>query len=161
MAHRYRLYPSADQERILIRHCADARLVWNAALEQFNHWRPGMAHSPGPTERDHQLAEARQEYGWLAEGSSSVQQQALRDFARAVANFFASTHGRPSWRKRGRREGFCVRDATVSKLNGGWAELTIPKAGRVRFRVSRPLSPGRLGTARVTLDGKLRWHVSF
>src|SRR5215204_1981319 len=72
-----------------------------------------------------------------------------------------TTHGRPTWRKRGRREGLCVRDVTVCKLNGRWAELTIPKAGRVRFRVSRPLPPGRLGMARVTLDGKARWHVSF
>jgi transposase len=161
VAHRYRLYPTREQERILSRHCADARLVWNAALEQFNHWRAGLPASPGPAERDRQLAEARQEYEWLAEGSSSVQQQALRDFARAVANFFARTHGRPEWRKRGRREGFCVRDVTVRKLNGRWRELTIPKAGRVRFRVSRPLPLGSLGMARVTLDGRGRWHVSF
>src|SRR5688572_9157091 len=139
MAHRYRLYPTAEQEPILARHCADARLLWNAALEQFNHWRPGLPHAPGPAERDRQLAEARQEYEWLAEGSSSVQQQALRDFAQAVANFFARTHRRPRWRKRGRGEGFCVRDVTVRKLNGRWSELTIPKSRRVRFRVSRPL----------------------
>ena len=102
MAHRYRLHPTGHQERTLARHCADARLVWNAALEQFNYWRPGLPPSPGAAERDRQLAEARQEYEWLCEGSSSVQQQALRDFAWAVGNFFARTHGRPTWRKRGR-----------------------------------------------------------
>jgi putative transposase len=161
VARRYRLYPTGGQELILARHCADARLVWNAALEQFNHWRAGLPASPGPAERDRQLAEARQEYEWLAEGSSSVQQQALRDFAQAIGNFFARTHGRPRWRKRGRGEGFCVRDVAVRRLNGRWSELTIPKAGRVRFRVSRPLPPGRLGMARVRLDGKRRWHVSF
>ena len=37
----------------------------------------------------------------------------------------------------------------------------IPKAGRVRFRLSRPLPDGKLAMARVTLDGKGRWHVSF
>ena len=31
-----------------------------------------------------------------------VQQQALRDFAQAMANFFAGTHRQPSWRKAGR-----------------------------------------------------------
>ena len=37
-----------------------------------------------------------------------VQQQALRDFAQAMANYFRGTHGRPSWRKAGRNEGFRV-----------------------------------------------------
>ena len=161
MAHRYRLSPTVDQERVLASHCADARLVWNAALEQFNHWRPGLSPSPGPAERHRQLAQARQEYEWLAEGSSSVQHQALRDFAWAITNFFAGTHGRPKFRKRGRGEGFCVRDVAVRQLNGRWVEITVPKAGRVRFRLSRPLPAGRLGMARVTLDGKCRWHVSF
>jgi putative transposase len=30
-----------------------------------------------------------------------VQQQALRDFTQAMANFFDGKHGRPSWRKAG------------------------------------------------------------
>jgi putative transposase len=33
---------------------------------------------------------------------NTVRQQALRDFAQAMAGFFADTHGRPSWRKAGR-----------------------------------------------------------
>ena len=77
---------------MLERHCGDARTVWNAALEQFNHWRPGRSSSPGRGERDRQLAEARQALDWLGEGSSSVQQQALRDFQQATASFFAGTH---------------------------------------------------------------------
>jgi putative transposase len=37
-----------------------------------------------------------------------VQQQALRDFTQAMANFFDGKHGRPSWRKAGRNEGFRI-----------------------------------------------------
>ncbi|TDB92159.1 transposase, partial [Actinomadura sp. 7K534] len=37
-----------------------------------------------------------------------MQQQALKDFAQAVANFFAGMHRRPTWRKAGRHEGFRV-----------------------------------------------------
>lgn len=143
-------------------HCADARVVWNAALEQYNHWRPGLPSSPGYAERNRQLAEARQGLEWLAEGSSSVQQQALRDFQQALKNWWAGTHGRPTWRKRGMHEGFCVRDVSVRKLNRRWAEITIPKAKEpVRFKLSRLLPEGKLAMARVTLDGKGRWHLSF
>ena len=42
----------------------------------------------GSAERQRQLAEARAAEPWLAEGSSSVQQQALRDFDKATAAFF-------------------------------------------------------------------------
>ena len=37
-----------------------------------------------------------------------VQQQALRDFSQAMANYFNGTHYKPTWRKVGRNEGFRV-----------------------------------------------------
>jgi len=45
-----------------------------------------------------------------------VQQQALRDFAQATANFIAGTHGRPSWRKAGRDEGFRIVAVTPGQV---------------------------------------------
>jgi putative transposase len=159
MSHRYRAYPGAEQVEMLVRHCADARFVWNLALEQINYWRPGRPSPPGPAERMRQLADARQ-HSWLGEGSSSVQQQALRDFNQAMSNFFAGTHRRPSWRKKGINEGFCVRDVAVERLNRHWAAVFVPKLGKLRFRLSRPM-PDAHGMARVTLDRAGRWHVSF
>jgi len=159
MSHRYRLYPSPGQEPGLGRHCADARFVWNLALEQANCWRAGRGSTPGPAERQRQLAEARAGT-FLAEGSSSVQQQALRDFDRAMANWWGKTHRRPRWRKQGQDEGFCIRDVTVTQVNRRWAEVGVPKVGTVRFRLSRPM-PTTFGMARVKLDPSGRWHVSF
>lgn len=159
MAHRYRLYPDPGQVAMLVRHCADARAVWNLALEQANCWRPGRSSSPGSAERFHQLAEARKD-SWLAEGSSSVQQQALRDFDQALKNCWAGSHRRPTWRRRGVDEGFCVRDVSVVRLNRRWATIHVPKCGPVGFRLSRPL-PATYGMARVTCDRAGRWHVSF
>ena len=160
MAHRYRLYPTSEQSVFMReRHCADARYVWNLAVEQFNWGRSGRL-APGPAQRQKQLAQARQEFGWLAAGSSSVQQQALRDFDRAVAAFFAGTHRRPSWRRKHLDEGFCVRDSRVEIVNRKWAQLFVPKLGAVRFRLSRPLPAGKLGMARITCQAG-RWHVAF
>ncbi len=158
MAHRYRLAPTPDQSSMLARHCADARYVWNLALEQANCYRPGRP-TPGPAERSRQLAEARKET-WLGNGSSSVQQQALRDFDQALRNWWGGTHRRPRWRKAGIDEGFCVRDVSVVRLNRRWATVGVPKIGPVRVRLSRPL-PTEHGMARVTSDRSGRWHVSF
>jgi putative transposase len=95
-----------------------------------------------------QLTEARDANPWLADGSVVVQQQALRDFRHAMANFFAGTHRMPTWRKAGRDQGFrivAVKPEHVRRLNRHAAAVLVPKAGWVRFRLSRPVpaGPGR------------------
>src|SRR5689334_17192141 len=80
---RYRMLPSPSQEVALQGHCAHARFVWNLAVEQHSHWRPGRMSAPGYLDQCRQLTAARAENPWLAEGSQMVQQQALRDYARA------------------------------------------------------------------------------
>jgi transposase len=109
------------------------------------------------------LTEARADNPWLAAGSVIVQQQAIRDHGQAMQNFFAGACGRPSWRKASRDEGFRVvamSPSGVRKLNRNWAEVKVPKAGWVRFRLSRPV-PGGVRSFRVTRDRVGRWHVAF
>jgi putative transposase len=132
---RYRLLPAPAQEGVLRNHCTHARYVWNLAVEQYRHWRPGRAGAPGYLVQCRQLTEARAEHPWLAAGPQTVQQQALRDFAQAMAGFYDPQNpaGRPSWRKAGRDEG---------------------------FRWSRAVPPGAK-SYRVTMDRAGRWHVAF
>jgi transposase len=162
---RFRLAPTPAQEAVLLEHCAHARFVWNLAVEQYQHWRPGRASAPGYAEQSRQLTEARREFGWLAAGSQTVQQQALRDFAQAMANFFAGTHRGPTWRKAGRHEGFRIvggrgRQWDVRRLSRRTGEVRIPKVGWVRFRWSRAIT-GEARSFRVTRDRAGRWHVAF
>jgi len=164
---RYRLFPSPAQEAVLRDHCAHARYVWNLAVEQHAHWRPGRAAAPGYLEQCRQLTQARAEFPWLAAGSQTVQQQALRDFARAMAAFFdpGNPAGRPSWRKASRDEGFRIvgrrgRQWDVRRLSRKTGEVWVPKAGWVRFRWSRAVPEG-VKSYRVTMDRAGRWHVAF
>ena len=105
---RYRLYPTPAQEAVLREHCAHAPYVWNLAVEQQAWWAPGRKGGPGFAAQCRQLSEARAASPWLAAGSVIVQPQALRDFDRAMRGFFAGTHRKPGWRKRGRNEGFRI-----------------------------------------------------
>jgi putative transposase len=162
---RYRLEPTVEQEAALLRHCAHARFVWNLAVEQHSHWRPGLKSAPGYLEQCRQLTAARAGHSWLAEGSQTVRQQALRDFAQAMTNFFAGTHRRPRWRKAGRDEGFRIvgrrgRQWDVRRLSRHWGQVRVPKAGWVRFRWSRAVPEG-VKSYRVTRDRAGRWHVAF
>jgi transposase len=118
---------------------------------------------PGFAERCRQLTEARAANPWLAGGSVTVQQQAVRDHAQAMANFFSGTHRHPTWRKAGRDEGFrvvAISATDVRRLNRNHAEVKIPKAGWVRFRWTRGI-PDTVKSFRVTLDRSRRWHVAF
>jgi len=146
-------------------HCAHARYVWNLAVEQYSHWHPGRKSAPGYLEQSRQLTGARAQYPWLAAGSQMVQQQALRDFAQAMAAFFDPHNpaGRPSWRKAGRNEGFRVVDVKprhVRRLSRKTGAVWIPKVGWVRFRWSRPV-PLSAKSYRVTMDRAGRWHIAF
>jgi putative transposase len=159
---RFRLLPTPEQEQVLLAHCRDARYVWNLAVEQQQHWQPGRK-APGYVEQCAQLTEARAEYGWLRDGSQTVQQQALRDFAQAMRNFFTGTHRRPRWRKAGMHEGFRqvgVKPRHVERLNRRLGRVWVPKVGWVLFRLSRPV-PAGVKSYRVTRDRAGRWHVAF
>ena len=164
---RYRLLPTSAQEAVLVNHCGHARYVWNLAVEQHQHWHPGRKSAPGYLAQCRQLTQARAEYPWLAAGSQTVQQQALRDFAQAMAAFFDPRNpaGRPSWRKAGRDEGFRIvgrrgQHWDVRRLSRHVGQVWVPKAGWVRFRWSRALPPG-LKSYRITTDRAGRWHVAF
>jgi putative transposase len=164
---RYRLLPTPAQQAVLRDHCGHARYVWNLAVEQHAHWHPGRKGAPGYREQCRQLTAARAENPWLAVGSQTVQQQALRDFARAMTAFFdpGNRAGRPSWRKAGRHEGFRItgrrgRQWDLRRVSRKVGQVWVPKAGWVRFRWSRAVPPAAK-SYRVTMDRAGRWHVAF
>ena len=143
-------------------HCAHARFVWNLAVEQQSWWRPGRGSAPGYLDQCRQLTAARAGHSWLRAGSQMVQQQALRDFAQAMANFFAGTHRKPGWRKADRDEGFrivAVRPRHIRRLSRNIGVVRVPKAGWVRFRWSRVVLAAK--SYRITCDRAGRWHIAF
>ena len=159
---RFRLYPTPAQEVLLLEQCGQARYVWNLGLEQRLMWRRRRGPTPGLAEQNRQLTDARAVEPWLAGGSVTVQQQALRDLDQAWRNFFAGTHDRPTWRKRGRHEGFRVVGAQALRVrqdNRRWSGVLVPKVGWVKVRRSRDLPDWK--SYRVTRDRAGRWHVAF
>ncbi|MET8220021.1 RNA-guided endonuclease InsQ/TnpB family protein [Streptomyces hirsutus] len=182
---RFRMYPTAAQAERMLLHCAHARYVWNLAVEQHAHRKPGRRSAPGFAEQCRQLTEARRENDWLRAGNADVQQQALKDFAKAKAARFASGFGEPAWRRKHMHEGFRVigtdrvpeshpdgspklnalggqvmgRSVVVRRLNRRWARVKVPGCGWVRFRLTRTGLPVAK-TFRVTFRNQ-QWHIAF
>ncbi|MCZ4609517.1 transposase [Streptomyces sp. Lzd4kr] len=187
---RFRMYPTSAQAEQMLLHCAHARYVWNLAVEQHAHWKPGRRSAPGFAEQCRQLTEARRETEWLAAGNADVQQQALKDFAKAKNARFTSGFGEPTWRRKYRHEGFRVigtdrvpeysadgspklnaktgkqvmgRSVVVQRLNRRWGQVKVPGCGWVRFRLSIKGKGAKLPDAktfRVTFRNG-QWHVAF
>lgn len=154
----------------MVQHCDHARFVYNIGLEQRSMWSRNK-HSRSPdlnaprvtmASQMRELAQLRQDLGWLRAGASVVQQAALRDLDRAFTNFFAGRAAYPSFKKRDSRNGgFVIRDLTVKRLNRRNGVVLVPKIGEVRFRLSRQWADIEKATsARVTLRNS-QWHVSF
>lgn len=159
---RFRLYPTEQQQVPLLDQSAHARYVWNLGLEQRLLWRRGRGPTPGYNEQSAQLTEARKAEPWLADGSQTVQQQALRDLDQAWRNFFGGTHRRPTWRKAGQHEGFRIvgpQALRVRQENRRWSSVLVPKVGWVRFRRTRALPDWK--SYRVVRDQSGRWHIAF
>ncbi|MEV0220590.1 transposase [Streptomyces sp. NPDC050704] len=183
---RFRMYPTPQQEQQMLLHCAHARYVWNLAVEQHAYWYKGRRPAPGFAEQCKQLTEARRDNEWLAGGNADVQQQALKDFAKAKQAKFTSGFGEPTWRRKYRHEGFRVigtdrvpefngdgsaklnaktgrqvmgRSVVVQKLNRRWAQVKVPGCGWVRFRLTRTGLP-EAKTFRVTFRNG-QCHVAF
>ena len=159
---RFRLDPTPAQQVLLREQCAHARFVWNLALEQRLMWRPGRGPTPGYNKQCAQLTEARAANPWLAAGSQTVQQQALRDLDQAFTFFLARTHRRPTWRKQGTHEGFRIVGAQALRVrhdNRRWSRICVPKVGWVRFKRSRDLPDWK--SYRITQDKAGRWHIAF
>ena len=129
------MYPTPAQRDALLEQCRHARYIWNLAVEQWSMWTRDKGPSPGYVKQCRQLTEARAAFTWLRGGVQIVQQQALRDFDRAVKNFFRGTHQRPTWRKAEVHEGFRIvgpEASKVVKLNRKWAarDREVACAGR-------------------------------
>lgn len=163
MSLRQRLYPAeGEQLAALEMHCDHARYVYNLGLEhrQMN-WK-GRRHHVTYEQQAAQLTEARKEFDWLREGSTVVQQGALRDLDRAYANFFSKRARFPRFRSaRDTRQSFVVRDLKVRRHSKRHAALLVPKVGWVKFRLSYPWEKVTEATsARIIREGN-QWHVAL
>lgn len=135
------------------------RSVWNTALEQRRAYRQRGAFI-GYAEQCKQLADAKRDFGWLADAPSHVLQQTLKDLDQAVKT-------RGTWKVRWRSHrkwapSFRFPDAkqiVVERISRRWGRMKLPKFGWVRLRWSRPLG-GVLRSVTIARDGR-HWFVSF
>jgi putative transposase len=171
--HVARIYPTPAQAVVLDRQGRTARALWNLLHEWYICRNGGIARRPSVAEIDRQLRAARTDplpgWEWLAELPAQATQQVLKNYLRAWNRFYAGSANPPKSKKGNGRLAVDVPQASqlrVTRLGRRWGEVTIPSAGRIRFRWTRPLPsvsrecPGRITGGRLTKD-PLGWRLCF
>ncbi|MEU3076738.1 RNA-guided endonuclease InsQ/TnpB family protein [Streptomyces laurentii] len=164
----FRLYPSAGQRSALAKAFGCARVVFNDALRVRESARvAGLPFvTSGELSKHLTALKKTPERAWLAEVSSVVLQQSLRDLDAAYRNFFDSLKGkRPRMgapRFKSRKDN---RHTIRFTANAGWritggGKLRLPKIGDVRVKWSRCL-PSVPSTVSVVKDAAGRYFASF
>ncbi|WSQ09322.1 transposase [Streptomyces sp. NBC_01231] len=167
----FRLHPEPRQRAALARAFGCARVVFNDAVRTLEDARAAKVPYPRAGALSQQLitqAKNTPARAWLAEVSSVVLQQSLRDVESAYRNFFASLKGERKGPKMGAPRFKSRKDARQSirfTANARWkitgkGRLSLPKIGEVRVRWSRIL-PAVPSSVTVILDSAGRYFASF
>lgn len=165
MSLKQRLHPNDAQEAVFGMHLGHHRLLYNLGLEQRSFWnelRRGHSNNPTYVRQAKDLTDLRREHDWLREGSTVIQQGALRDLDRAFTNFFEgrTRYPKPKARK-DPKQSFIVRDLKVKRLSGKWAQVLVPKAGWVRFKLTYPWAQAQAATSARIKRHHGQWHLSL
>lgn len=161
-AYKYRLYPTKDQEELLLKHFGCVRYIYNWGLDyKTKHYKEtnkniGYMQITG---KNGALSKLKKENEWLKEVNSQSLVSALGNLDRAYSNFFAHRAKFPKFKKKSDKQSFQV-------PQHGWFDiknnrLHIPKFKEgIYCKIHRKLPIGRQGTITVSKNPSGRYFVS-
>lgn len=145
-AYKYRIYPTNEQEDLLIRSMGCCRWFYNYALNLTSQIYKETGKGLSRNEIIKLLPNLKREYEWLAEAPSQSLQQVALDLSGAFLNFFEKRAKYPNFKRKHNKQS--IRFPQGIKLNREY--LTLPKLGKVYCKVSRePI--GKLKSITVTM----------
>jgi putative transposase len=159
--YRFRMRPTRAQEPILNRMAGARRWVWNWALRRWkDHYQATGKSIPLKTLSDELTRlKCQPETAWLKEADSQALQQAIKDLARAYANFFdPKLKARLPRFKSRKRDQARFRIPQRVKVRDG--KVYVPKLGWINVRQSQPVE-GTTKSATFKRDAVGCWFVTL
>jgi putative transposase len=154
----YRIYPDVEQEAKLLDWVEICRGAYNYALREIKDWCnsrkcsidrcsleseyiiPADTPFPGYYRQQNALPKAKKEYPRLGEVPSQVLQTTLRRLHDAWEFFTKRGFGFPRFKKYGQLKSILFPQLSPDAMTG-W-QIKIPKLGRVRINLHRPIPDG-------------------
>ncbi len=176
LTHRYRLYPDATQEQLLIEWMDICRGAYNYALREIKDWCLGRKCSidrcslekeyilpadrkfPGELYQLNNLPKAKKEFPRLSDVPSQVLQQAIKQLHRAWEYFQERGFGFPRFKKYGQFISLLFpqfKENPVTNLH-----IKLPKIGAIPINLHRPMPKGFVVKQVRILRKADRWYAS-
>jgi putative transposase len=159
-AYRYRLYPTKQDERLLMQTLGCVRFVWNRYLDKQKkaYFKDGERLNYHDHSRDLTVLKRTEGYEWLRDVNAHVLQQSLRDLDTAYGNFFEKRAQYPKFKKRyAGRQSFRKPEAPHFVDN----KLFIQRDMVIKARGTRPPEDAKLGSVTVTKTPSGKWYASI
>lgn len=163
-SYQFRIYPNARQRDLIERTFGCCRAVHNRALAE-REAEYGQAGKVSPINSYIKMIPRWKsaDMPWLSEADSMALQQAIRDLDRAYRNFFRAPGkvGFPRFKsKRDARQSYRTNNSASGKVVAvpDPRHVKLPKLGRVKARVSRPVE-GRILSATVKRVPSGKYYV--
>ncbi len=163
-AFKYRLYPNAEQQKLLARHFGCVRVVYNYFLRRrmafYAEHKGEKKQSLTYTDTARMLTELKRQpdYVWLNEVNSQALQQALRNLDAAYQNFFQGRARYPQFKRKRDKQSFGV--PQQFKLDDKAGRLRLPKLPPLRIVLHRPIQ-GALRSVTVSRSPSGRYFASL
>jgi putative transposase len=162
LTYRYRIYPDAAQEQMLLEWMEICRRAYNYALREIKDWcnsrkclidrcsleqeyiLPADSKFPGEVQQLNNLPKAKKEFPKLAEVPSQVLQRAVKQLHRAWEYFQKRGFGFPRFKKYGQFKSLLFpqfKENPVTNLH-----VLLPKIGAIPINLHRPIPDSASGS---------------
>jgi len=167
-AFKFKLKPTAEQERQFYAIAGSCRKVWNIALAEIIERKDkGEPLQAGFAKLCKDLTSWRNsdEYNYLSEYSAVTHQQKLKDLARAVSDSFKKKDSGarkefPKWRKRDLHSSFrFTQNKKETNIQVDNRRVKLPTIGWISFHKSQEVK-GKINTATVSMKSG-KWFISL
>ena len=140
---KYRMYPTEEQEELLLQEVGNQRFIWNYFLDLSNTKYESIKENMSYSEMSAMLPFLKEEMEFLKNGNSQALQQTLKDLEQAFKNFYRRLKitkiekaGFLKFKKKGKDDSFRVPQGF--KINK--SSITIYKAGNIKINKYQPLN---------------------
>lgn len=163
-AYKFRIYPTAEQEDLILRTFGCVRFVYNYYLDQRMQAYKKTGKSPTRFEQDKDLTRLKRqkETSWLREVDKCALQNALKHLDAANKNFFRGVRqgiriGYPHFKSKKSRHQSYQTNSNIKVLDKA---VQLPKLGRVKCRISKEVN-GHILSATVSRNPSGKYFVSL
>jgi putative transposase len=177
LTYRYRIYPDATQEQMLLEWMETCRRAYNYALREIKGWcnsrkcaidrcsleqeyiLPADVKFPGEVQQLNNLPKAKKEFPKLGEVPSQTLQQAVKQLHRAWEYFQKRGFGFPRFKKYGQLKSLLFpqfKESPVTNLH-----VKLPKIGAIPINLHRPIPEGFVAKQVRIMRKADKWYASI